>query len=143
MLDRAKRVLIAEDLPDDAKPLVRAFRKKPAWEIAVVKDGEEALDFVLRRGAYADAWRPDLFILNINMPKIDGLDVLNYVKSVPALATIPIVMWTVSQRVMDIERAYERGAAAFISKPAGDDEMKRCAIAIRTFWDRVQFLYND
>ena len=139
MLDRAKRVLIAEDVPEDVKPLVRAFKKKPAWEIAVVKDGEEALDFVLRRGAYADAWRPDLFILNINMPKIDGLDVLKQVKAVPYLATIPIVMWTVSQQIMDIERAYKRGAAAFISKPVDDGEMKQCAIAIRTFWDRVQF----
>jgi len=142
MLDRAKRVLIAEDVPEDVEPLVRAFRNKPAWEIAVVKDGEEALDFILRRRAYADAWRPDLFILNINMPKIDGLDVLKQIKAVPYLATIPIVMWTISQQIMDIERAYKRGAAAFISKPYGDDKMNECASAIRIFWDRVQFMHN-
>ena len=142
MLDRAKRVLIAEDLPDDVRPLVKAFKKKPAWEIAVVKDGEEAIEFMLRKQAYADAWRPDLFILNINMPKIDGLDVLKQIKAVPYLATIPIVMWTISQQIMDIDRAYKRGAAAFISKPVGDDKMEACANAIRSFWDWAWFVSN-
>ncbi|MCD6135616.1 response regulator [Candidatus Bipolaricaulota bacterium] len=142
MLDRAKRVLIAEDVPEDVEPLVRAFRNKPAWEIAVVKDGQEALDFVLRKYEYADAWRPDLFILNINMPKIDGLDVLKQIKAVPYLATIPIVMWTISQHITDIQKAYESGAAAFVSKPYGDDKMNECADAIRNFWDRVQFVYS-
>ena len=106
MLDRAKRVLIAEDNPDDVTPLVRAFKKRPRWEIAVVKDGEEAIEFMLRKRAYAEVWRPDLFILNINMPKVDGLDVLDYVKSVPALATIPIVMWTVSEGGKDIDLTF-------------------------------------
>jgi two-component system response regulator len=114
MLDRAKRVLIAED-------------------------GEEALDFMLRRGAYADAWRPDLFILNINMPKIDGLEVLERAKAMPHLASIPVVMWTVCQQFLDIERAYELGAAAFVSKPVGDDKMQSCANAIRSFWEWVRF----
>ena len=138
MLDRARRVLIAEDVPDDVKPLVRAFREEPAWEIAVVKDGEEALNFVLRRGAYTEAWRPDLFILNINMPKIDGLEVLQRVKSIDQLATIPIVMWTISQQFLDIERAYRLGAAAFVSKPLGDG-MESCANAIRNFWEWAWF----
>jgi len=139
MLDRAKRVLIAEDNPDDVSPLVRAFKREPAWEIAVVEDGAEAIDFMFRRGVYADAWRPDLFILNINMPKIDGLEVLERVEAVPQLATIPIVMWTVSQRLTDIEKAYKLGASAFVSKPCDDDEMESCANAIRSFWDWVWF----
>ena len=142
MLEQAHRLLIAEDNPHDVTPLLWAFKKKPAWEIAVVKDGEEALDFVLRRRAYADAWRPSLFILNINMPKVDGLDVLKQVKALSYLAILPIVMWTVSRAEQEIVRAYELGAAAFISKPAYADEMKQCAIAIRTFWDRVQFMDN-
>ena len=76
MRDQVRRVLIAEDLPDAARPLARPFKKKPAWEIAVVNDGDIALDFLLRRGGYTDVWRPDLFILNINMPRVDGLEVL-------------------------------------------------------------------
>ena len=87
-------------------------------------------------------WQPDLFILNINMPKVDGLEVLERIKSVPALATIPIVMRTISRQIKDIERAYKRGAAAFISKPVSDDKMEACANAIRSLWDRVWFVSN-
>ena len=139
MLDRGRRVLIAEDVPDDVRPLLRAFRQEPAWEIAVVNDGEKALDYLNREGKYADAWKPDLLILNINMPIIDGLEVLEKIKDTPRLTKIPVVMWTVSQHFMDIDRAYELGAAAFVYKPVGDDEMKDCANAIRAFWDRVWF----
>ncbi len=140
MLDRAKRVLIAEDYPDDVRPLVKAFKKKPVWEIAVVKDGEEAIEFMLRERAYAEVWRPDLFILNLNMPKVNGLGVLKRIKSVPALATIPIVIWTISRQIMDIDRAYKRGAAAYITKPVGNEEMEARANTIRAFWDNVQFV---
>ena len=136
-------MLIAEDDPHDVTPLLRAFKKRPAWKIAVVDDGMEALDYLFKRGKYTDVWRPDLFILNLNMPKVDGLDVLKQVRAVPYLATIPIVIWTVSQHFMDIERAYGLGAAAFVSKPCGDDEMQQCAIAIRTFWDKVRFLDTE
>jgi len=139
MLDRTRRVLIAEDHPDDMRALLRAFKKKPAWEIAAVTDGEQALDFMFRRGAYTDAWRPDLFILNINMPKVYGLDVLKQVKAIKHLATIPIVMWTISEHFPDIELAYKLGAAAFVVKPVGDDKMESCANAIRAFWDWVWF----
>ena len=123
MRDQVRRVLIAEDDPHDVTPLLQAFKKRPAWEIAVVYDGAEALDYLFKRGKYTDVWRPDLFILNLVMPKLDGLDVLKQVKSVPYLATVPVVIWTVSQREEDIVRAYELGAAAFVTKPLGDDEM--------------------
>jgi two-component system response regulator len=135
-------VLIAEDDPHDVTPLLRAFKKRPAWEIAVVDDGMEALDYLFKRGKYTDAWWPDLFILSLQMPLIHGYEVLEEIKDIPYLASIPVVIWTASQREEDIARAYERGAAAFVTKPVGDDEMQQCAIAIRTFWDRVQFLYN-
>jgi two-component system response regulator len=143
MRNQVRRVLIAEDNPHDVTPLFQAFKKRPAWEIAVVDDGMEALDYLFKHEKYTDVWRPDLFILSLQMPLLHGYEVLEQIKDIPYLASIPVVIWTASQREEDIARAYERGAAAFISKPAGDDEMKRCAIAIRTFWDSVQFLYND
>ena len=142
MLDRARRVLVAEDDPHDVTLLRRAFKKRPAWEIAVVYDGMEAINYLFKHEKYTDVWRPDLFILSLQMPLIHGHEVLEQIKDIPYLASIPVVIWTASQREEDIARAYERGAAAFISKPVGDDEMQQCAIAIRTFWDRVQFLYN-
>ena len=142
MREPIRRVLIAEDDPHDVTPLRRAFKKRPAWEIAVVYDGEEALDYLFKRGKYTDVWQPDLFILSLLMPCIGGHEVLEEIKDIPYLASIPVVIWTASQREEDIARAYERGAAAFVVKPV-DDEMQQCAIAIRTFWDRVQFLYNE
>ena len=123
MLDRAKRVLIAEDDPNDVTPLRQAFRASPAWEIAVVYDGIEALDYLFKHGKHTDVCRPDLFILSLQMPYLHGYEVLEQIKDIPQLASIPVVIWTASQREIDIARAYERGAAAFISKSFGDDEM--------------------
>ena len=133
-----RKVLVAEDCPADAAPLVQSFQAPPAWEVSLVSDGQQALDYLFKRGEYAGAWRPDLFILNLVMPKLHGFTVLEKTKDTPHLAGIPVVIWTISTISDDIDRAYKLGAAAFVSKPVGDDEMKQCAIAIRCVWDQVQ-----
>lgn len=142
MHDRTLRLLIAADHADDVKPLLKAFKKEPAWEIAVVEDSQEALDFLFRRRSYSDAWRPDLLILDTNMPKVDGPDVLEKVKNTPYLAKIPVVMWTISEAASEIRRAYELGAAAFITEPVNKHKMEKYAFAIRTFWDKAQFMHD-
>ena len=108
MLDRAKRVLIAEDDPNDVTPLRQAFRASPAWEIAVVYDGIEALDYLFKHGKHTDVCRPDLFILSLQMTLICGHEVLERIKGIPQLASIPVVTWTASVREEDIARNLAR-----------------------------------
>lgn len=133
MRDQIRRVLIAEDDSYDMKPLRRAFKKRPAWEIAVVYDGAEALDYLFKHGKYTDAWRSGLFILSLQTPCICGYEVLEEIKDIPQLASIPVVVWTASGREEDMIQAYARGAA----------EMKQCAIAIQGSWDQVWLPRSD
>jgi len=100
--------------------------------VSVVRDGCEALEFLRRTGKFANASRPDLILLDINMPRKNGCEVLEEVRSDEDLRLIPIVILTSSED--DIRRSYELGANCFVTKPADLDEMVRVVQAINHFW---------
>ncbi|MDK1475821.1 response regulator [Streptomyces sp. 549] len=116
-------VLLVEDDPGDELMTREAFEdNKIGNTLHVVRDGEEALDFVYRRGAHTDAPRPDLILLDLNLPKYDGRQVLERLKSDPELAPIPVVVLTTSSAEEDILRSYRLHANAYVTKPVDLDQ---------------------
>ncbi len=115
------RILLVEDDPDHAMLTMRSLRKAGfAQEVVWVKDGRAALDYLCRRAEYAEpdaSPRPDLILLDLNLPKVDGLAVLRELKRTECLRSIPVVILTTSQRQEEVCRAYSEGANSFITKP--------------------------
>jgi two-component system, chemotaxis family, response regulator Rcp1 len=115
---RRFRVLLVEDNPADVRLLQEAFNDSPEpYELHTVIDGEAAMDFVHRRNEHADKPRPDLVLLDINLPKRNGHDVLQEMKQTPGLVRIPVLMLTSSDSVMDVVKAYDHHANAYIANP--------------------------
>jgi CheY-like chemotaxis protein len=111
-------VLLVEDDPGDELMTREAFEdNKIRNTLHVVRDGQEALDFLYRQGEYPDAPRPDLVLLDLNLPKYDGRQVLEKIKTDPDLALIPVVVLTTSSAEEDILRSYELHANAYVTKP--------------------------
>lgn len=138
---RQLRLLVAEDNPDDIKIAQMVFQSPPkTWEAVWVEDGQEALDFLFKQGRFSEAWTPDLVILNLNMPKQSGHEVLPKMRQDPTLRQIPVVIWTVSKREEDIGRAYRAGASAYLAKAADTKEAIEDLMALRRFFERVRFL---
>ena len=116
-------VLLVEDDPADELITREAFQdNKIGNTLYVVHDGQEALDFLFRRGQYADAVRPDLILLDLNLPKYDGREVLQVVKNDEGLASIPVVVLTTSSAEEDILRSYRLHANAYVTKPVDLDQ---------------------
>lgn len=111
-------VLLVEDDPGDELMTREAFEdNKIRNTLHVVRDGQEALDFLYRQGEYADAPRPDLVLLDLNLPRYDGKQVLERIKTDPELALIPVVVLTTSSAEEDILRSYKLHANAYVTKP--------------------------
>ncbi|MBX2970434.1 MAG: response regulator [Cyclobacteriaceae bacterium] len=102
--------------------------------ITVVRDGEEALDMLRNQGRYIDSERPDLILLDINLPKIDGIEVLTEIKNDPELKSIPVVMLTTSSSEKDITNAYRNHANCYITKPVDLDKFLEIVNAIEDYW---------
>jgi CheY-like chemotaxis protein len=131
-------ILLVEDSRNDIELTLRAFKKsKMKNKVYVVKDGQEALDYMYHRGEYKDkekAPAPGLILLDIRLPKVDGLDVLKQLKSEPRFRKIPIVMLTTSSRGPDINRSYELGANSYIVKPVTSDKFVETIHKIELYW---------
>lgn len=128
-------ILLVEDNPEDvimARITLKDINIKNP--VVVVSDGEEALDYLYKRGEYADAISPDLIILDLNLPKISGYDVLKEIKSNETFRTIPVIVFTVSTNEQDVETAYKLGANSFIQKPAEPDEMRDVFTVLLRYW---------
>ncbi len=111
-------VLLVEDDPGDELMTREAFQdNKIGNRLHVTRDGEEALDFLYRRGAYADAPKVDLVLLDLNLPKYDGRQVLERIRSDPDLTHLPVVVLTTSSSEEDILRSYKLHANAYVTKP--------------------------
>lgn len=128
-------ILMVEDNPADARLTAEAFRDaKVLNHMTVVGDGEAAMDYLHRRGRYATASRPDLILLDLNLPKKDGREVLAEIKSDPDLRRIPVVVLTTSDDQRDILRAYDLHVNAYITKPVDLDQFMRIVEAVEDFW---------
>jgi CheY-like chemotaxis protein len=132
-----RQILLAEDNPNDVTVFLRAFRSHNAdkhWELQVVTDGSAALEFLYRQDRFAGAKRPELVVLNINMPKVNGWEVFARMKADPALRRIPVVIWTVAQMEEYDARAYDEGACGIFSKPIESKDAERQIEAILTYF---------
>jgi CheY-like chemotaxis protein len=115
-----KRILLAEDNANDVELTMTALRENNiANEMVVVRDGAEALDYLYKRNGFADrkGHNPALLLLDLKMPKVDGIEVLRQVKSDPALKTIPVVVLTSSREEQDLLQTYDLGVNAYVVKP--------------------------
>ena len=132
---RVIEILLVEDEPGDVRLTVEALRAaRVRNRIHTVEDGVEALDFLRRRPPYADVPRPDLILLDLNLPRKDGREVLAEIKADPALRTIPVVVLTTSCARDDVLRSYDLHANCFISKPMDFNEFSAVVKSIEDFW---------
>lgn len=136
MIAAIRPILLAEDNANDVELTLAALRGDVANPIAVVRDGAEALDFLYRRGAHASRAdeRPCVILLDLKMPKVDGLEVLRTVKNDPALRTIPVVVLTSSAEESDLVRSYELGVNAYVVKPVAFSEFVGAIKIVGQFW---------
>ncbi|MEU0030524.1 response regulator [Streptomyces sp. NPDC006335] len=131
-------VLLVEDDPGDELMTREAFEdNKIGNTLHVVRDGEEALDFLYRRGDHTEAPQPDLILLDLNLPKYDGRQVLERIKSDPELAHIPVVVLTTSAAEEDILRSYKLHANAYVTKPVDLDQFIAAVRQIDDFFVQV------
>ncbi|HEX6068321.1 MAG TPA: response regulator [Longimicrobiaceae bacterium] len=132
---RPVEILLVEDNPGDVRLTREALREgKVRNNLYVASDGVEALAFLRREGQYADAVRPDLVLLDLNLPRKDGREVLEEIKADPALRYIPVVVLTSSQAEQDILRAYDLHANCYVSKPVDLDQFIHVVRSIEDFW---------
>jgi two-component system response regulator len=128
-------ILLVEDNPGDVELTKEALEgAKVCNRLHVVDDGAKALDFLVKKGEYADVPRPDLILLDLNLPKKDGREVLTQIKADPLLADIPVVVLTTSQAEEDILRAYKLHANCYITKPVDFKQFLVVVKAIEDFW---------
>ncbi len=130
-------ILIVEDNPADARLIEEAIRTHDAaHKISTVADGRSAMTFVRREGGYAEARKPDLIRLDLNLPYKNGRDVLTECKADPALRHMPIVIWTSTQADAEVRCLYELGAAAYCVKPVKLEDYLSLVQMIVEFWGR-------
>jgi CheY-like chemotaxis protein len=132
-----KRILLAEDNANDVELTMTALRENNiANEMVVVRDGAEALDYLYKRNGFADrkGQNPALLLLDLKMPKVDGIEVLRQVKSDPALKTIPVVVLTSSREEQDLLQTYDLGVNAYVVKPVDFHEFVDAVKMLGGFW---------
>lgn len=128
-------ILLVEDNPGDARLTLEAFNEgRVLNNFNVVKDGVEALEYLRREGKYVNAVQPDLILLDLNLPRKDGREVLEEIKADERLMKIPVIVLTTSAAEEDIARAYTRHANCYITKPVDLDQFLRVVHSIESFW---------
>ena len=135
-----KQILLAEDSDRDAELTISALVKHSLVNnIQRVRDGVEALDYLYRRGQFSDrlAGDPAVVLLDLKMPRVDGLEVLGQIRSDPQLKLIPVVMLTSSPQEQDVRRSYELGASAYVVKPVDFDEFVQAVKLVGMFWASI------
>ena len=140
-------ILLVEDNPTDRELALRALRKHQlADSIQVVQDGAEALDFLFATGVYANrrkANRPRVVLLDLKLPKVDGLEVLQRLRADPLLRTIPVVMLTSSREERDLVESYRLGANSFVVKPVDFDQFTDTVQRVGGYWLQLNQSPND
>jgi chemotaxis family two-component system response regulator Rcp1 len=129
------QVLLVEDSPGDVRLTQEAFRDaNPSIQLHVANDGVEAMAFLRHRGAHTNAPRPDLILLDLNLPKMDGREVLAHIKEDEELKTIPTVILTTSESEADIAKSYQLQANCYLTKPVQLDAFESLVKSINDFW---------
>jgi len=132
-----KPILLVEDNPHDLElTLIALSKSQLANQVVICRDGAEALDYLLQRGDYAtrNAGNPAVVLLDLKLPKVDGLEVLKTVRETPALRSMPVVMLTSSKEEQDLVRSYELGVNAYVVKPVDFTEFVRAIADLGIFW---------
>lgn len=134
-IGRPIEILLVEDSPSDAALTTEALHEgRVLNNLNIVQDGEQALAFVRREGKYASAPRPDLILLDLNLPRKDGREVLAEIKSDPSLTCIPVVVLTTSKDESDVMAAYGRNANCYLAKPVDLENFIEMVRSIDSFW---------
>lgn len=132
---KSVRILLVEDNPDHADLTQQAIEDQNRSHLVHwVKDGQEAIDYLFRRGAYTNAPSPQLVLLDINLPKLTGIEVLQQIKEHPRLRVIPVVMLTTSDFEEDALKCYSLGANSFVTKPVQFDQFLETIQALKAYW---------
>jgi two-component system, response regulator len=134
---KSVEILLVEDNPLDAELITRTFRKHNiANELFTIEDGAAALDFIFGKGEYSgkNSSKPKMILLDIKLPKLNGLEVLKELKAHPETRTIPVIMITSSQEDPDIKLAYELGANSYVVKPVEFDKFQEAVRTIGMYW---------
>jgi DNA-binding response OmpR family regulator len=132
-----KPILLVEDNPNDLElTLIALERSQLANEVIIVRDGADALDYLHARGAYAnrEQGNPAVVLLDLKLPKVDGLEVLAEIRAGAALKSVPVVMLTSSKEEQDLIRSYELGVNAYVVKPVDFKEFVRAIADLGIFW---------
>jgi CheY-like chemotaxis protein len=131
-------ILLVEDNAGDVRLTREALREaQVAVELVAVPDGEQALAYLRRTGEHAEARRPDLILLDLNLPKKNGLEVLEEIKADPALRRTPVTMLTTSSSARDVAACYDRGVNCYVVKPLDLDDFTALVRTIHSFWFEV------
>ena len=141
---RPIEILLVEDNPGDARLTLEALKENKVFNhLHVVKDGVEAMAFLGHEGKYADAPRPDIILLDLNMPRKDGREVLAEIKGDESLRRIPVVILTTSQAEEDILRSYDLHANCYVTKPVDLEQFIKVVQSIEAFWLTIVKLPPD
>jgi two-component system, chemotaxis family, response regulator Rcp1 len=139
--NRHVEILLVEDSPSDTELTIEALQAGDIpCNLSHVEDGVEAMEFLHRKNAYTGAPRPDLILLDLNLPRKDGREVLAELKSDPDLRTIPVVVLTTSKDDRDVSQAYQLRANCYIAKPVDFEQFVSVLRAIEHFWLEVAAL---
>jgi two-component system, chemotaxis family, response regulator Rcp1 len=128
-------ILLVEDSPGDVRLTIEALKEaKIKNNLNVVQDGVDAMEFLQHKGSYKNAIRPDLILLDLNLPRKDGREVLAEIKNTPELRQIPVVVLTTSRAEEDVLRAYDLHANCYITKPVDFKQFMSVVKSIENFW---------
>jgi two-component system response regulator len=134
-------ILLVEDSPEDFETTQRAFRRSGLNNpIIRCSDGDEALDFLFRRGVHTDAPRPGVILLDLNLPGTDGREVLSEIKASDDLKQIPVIVLTTSADERDVQACYQAGASSYIQKPVDVEGFMRAIERLNDYWFEVVIL---
>ena len=134
-IPRSLQVLLVEDNEGDVRLIKEAFSEsKIDKTFSVARDGEEALNYLFARGKYAERTKPDIILLDINLPKKNGFEILESIKSDPVLKKIPVIMLSSSSSEEHITKSYDLNANCYVTKPVDFDEYTQAVKIIEDFW---------
>jgi two-component system response regulator len=143
----AVELLLIEDSPNDAELILRALKKNNLGNsIAHLKDGEEALEYIFAKGRYANRKiedRPKMILLDLKMPKVNGLEVLKAIKSDERTSAIPIIIMTSSKEDSDIAESYKLGVNSYVVKPVNFENFSKAAAEVGYYWLLINQIKNN